>query len=48
MLNQKWYATQLEKGLQVTDYRWYWKHNFEILATNQMGDHHLAFMLRKT
>lgn len=48
MLNQKWYAVQLEKGLQVTDYRWYWKQNFDIIAANQMGDHHLAFMLRKT
>jgi SAM-dependent methyltransferase len=48
-LNQAWYAQRLAAGAQVTDYRWYWKLNFEIPYMQPAGDpaHHLAVLLRK-
>lgn len=47
MLNQQWYSAQLAKGMQVSDYRWYWRDNFAIDLLDNIGGHHLAVMLRK-
>lgn len=46
-LSQDFYRQALEKGQPVTDYRWYWKHNFEIARFEHAGDHHLCVILRK-
>ncbi|MDO8597798.1 MAG: class I SAM-dependent methyltransferase [Sulfuricaulis sp.] len=48
-LNQAWYEERLAAGAQITDYRWYWKLDFEVPYVHQMGDpvHHLAVLLRK-
>jgi SAM-dependent methyltransferase len=48
-LNQQWYDEQKELDTSATDYRWYWKLNFDILAANTMGEpaHHLGVLLRK-
>lgn len=46
-LSQKFYEENLAKGAQVTDYRWYYKKNFEILYCEKQGDHHLSVILRK-
>jgi len=46
-LSQKFYALSLANGLQVTDYRWYWKLDFEIALQQAIEDHHLAVVLRK-
>jgi len=47
MLNQAWYEKSLAKGQQITDYRWYFKKDFEVIHFEQHGDHHLSVMLRK-
>ncbi len=46
-LNQSWYAAALAKGEQVTDYRWFYKRHFETVEAQQIGNHHLAVVLRK-
>jgi len=48
-LSQQWYVEQLAEGLQVSDYRWYWKKNFSIRHMSLLGDpvHHLAVILEK-
>lgn len=48
-LSQEWYDKQLKAGLPVTDYRWYWKHDFKVLHFITGGDpaHHLAAVLQK-
>jgi SAM-dependent methyltransferase len=46
-LDQSWYADQLAKGLQVTDYRWFWKHDFSTVQMLGIEDHHVAAILRK-
>lgn len=47
-LNQQFYADCLAKGQAVTDYRWFWKRNFEFAAPILNDhDHHLGVMLRK-
>ena len=45
-LNQQWYAQELEKETAATDYRWYWKKNFEVMFMQQ-NEHHLGVLLRK-
>jgi len=45
-LCQGFYAENLDLGAPVTDYRWYWKLNYEIIYHEQ-NDHHLSMMLRK-
>ena len=45
-LNQEWYQKELDRNSPVTDYRWYWKQNFNIEFIENTG-HHLAVMLRK-
>ena len=46
-LDQSWYADCLAKGLQVTDYRWFYKVNFKVLEMTNHEGHHLAVVLRK-
>lgn len=46
-LNQKWYEGQIKDGHAVTDYRWYWKKNFDVVFMENVAGHHLAVMLRK-
>ena len=46
-LSQNWYAVQLSEGRAVTDYRWYWKHDFETVALQDIDNHHIAVVLRK-
>lgn len=45
-LNQKWYEEGLAQGLQITDYRWFWKLHFEIEHLEE-SEHHIAALLRK-
>lgn len=47
MLNQNWYAKVIAEGQPVTDYRWFWKRNFDIVFMERQGDHHLAVLLVK-
>ena len=48
-LSQQFYDEQQQLGTSATDYRWYWKLNFDVLAANVMGNpaHHLAVVLQK-
>lgn len=46
-LNQKFYEDNLKDGKPVTDYRWYWKKNFEIDWIQEVEGHHLGVLLRK-
>lgn len=46
-LSQAYYERALAEGKPVTDYRWYWKLNFEILFMEQQTNHHIGVMLRK-
>lgn len=46
-LNQGFYDDNLAKGAPVTDYRWYWKRNFEIVCFDESNNHHLSVLLRK-
>jgi SAM-dependent methyltransferase len=47
MLNQTFYEGCLQKGQPVTDYRWYWKRNFNIAYLEEQEGHHLGVMLQK-
>ncbi len=46
-LSQKFYADCLAREMPVTDYRWYWKRDFEIVTLVKEGNHHLCALLRK-
>lgn len=46
-LNQQFYADNIANGTACTDYRWYWKRNFEIVVMKNDNAHHLAVILRK-
>lgn len=46
-LNQQQYDLNLKAGNPMTDYRWYWKLNFEIEYLEEIEGHHLATILRK-
>lgn len=45
-LSQEFYANNLKLGAPITDYRFYWKLNFDIAYINE-NDHHLSVILRK-
>lgn len=45
-LSQKFYTESLEKSMQVTDYRWYWKLDFDVVHL-EANEHHMSVMLRK-
>lgn len=45
-LRQAWYEENLKENRPVTDYRWYWRHNFEIAFMKDDG-HHLSVILEK-
>lgn len=42
-LDQQWYDTA--KG--CTDYRWYWKRDFEVAHLRKEGNHHFSVILKK-
>lgn len=46
-LNQQFYERALAAGKQVTDYRWFWRKNFDILFMERHGDHHIAVLMVK-
>lgn len=46
-LDQRWYGDALAGGQQVTDYRWFWKRDFQTVAIDPIEDHHIAAVLRK-
>lgn len=46
-LSQNWYAAQLAEKVNVTDYRWYWKHNFETVFLKEIDGHHIAVIIKK-
>lgn len=46
-LGQQFYDDNLSQGRPVTDYRWYWKRNFEIAFVKDDG-HHLSVILEKS
>lgn len=46
-LSQKFYELNEVKATCFTDYRWYWKLDFDILYMEEIGGHHLAVVLRK-
>jgi len=47
-LNQEFYRSNLEIGNPVTDYRWYWKLNFDFVFIETCENHHIAVLLQKT
>jgi SAM-dependent methyltransferase len=47
-LCQEGYRKNLEMGAPITDYRWYWKKNFNIVHYQEIDGHHLAVILQKT
>lgn len=47
MLSQGFYAKAIAMDRPITDYRWYWKKDFEILALENHGNHHLSVILKK-
>lgn len=46
-LSQAFYKKNEEAGTCFTDYRWFWKLNFDILFIEE-STHHIACLLRKT
>ena len=46
-LRQDSYEEALSKDQPITDYRWYWKLNFELDFYKEHEDHHIALILRK-
>jgi cyclopropane fatty-acyl-phospholipid synthase-like methyltransferase len=47
MLNQQWYADSIAAKMPVSDYRWYWKFDFEVVELANVGGHHIGAILRK-
>ena len=47
MLSQNFYKLALEDKQPITDYRWYWGLNFDVLLLQRIEGHHLAVVLRK-
>jgi SAM-dependent methyltransferase len=47
MLNQNVYQVCIDDKQPITDYRWYWKKNFDLVFIEEHSGHHLAVMLRK-
>jgi predicted SAM-dependent methyltransferase len=46
-LSQSGVKTNLEMGTNITDYRWYWKKDFNVIYLQEIGDHHFAVILQK-
>lgn len=46
-LSQRFYGDNLSAAAPITDYRWYWKLNFDIVHLDDQGGHHLGVILRK-
>lgn len=46
-LRQSYYANNIAEGRPITDYRWYWKRNFELASFENVEGHHLAVILVK-
>lgn len=48
-LSQHWYQEQVAMKTSASDYRWYWKHDFQPVAANMIGEpaHHLGIILQK-
>ena len=46
-LNQRNYELNIEQGKAMTDYRWYWKKNFEVGYLEQENGHHMHVVLLK-
>lgn len=46
-LSQEFYARNLSMGTTCTDYRWFWKKNFEVVYLAKVEEHHIACVLRK-
>jgi SAM-dependent methyltransferase len=46
-LEQKYYDDAIKRGLAMTDYRWYWKLNFEVRGLREHANHIIA-ILRKS
>lgn len=46
-LDQDWYARELANGQPVTDYRWFWKRDFETLHLEVIENHHIVALLEK-
>lgn len=47
MLDPQYYEDMHAKGLPCTDYRFAWKHRFEVLSAEKVENHHLGVILRK-
>lgn len=46
-LDRDCYVRRLAAGEPVTDYRWYWKRDFAVLALERIGNHHISVALQK-
>lgn len=46
-LSQKEYEAHHEAGICMTDYRWYWKKDFDVLFIQAVGNHHIATVIQK-
>ena len=46
-LSQVFYEKNLELHTSGTDYRWFWKKNFDVLYLDKSSGHHIACVLRK-
>ncbi len=46
-LNQKFYADAIAMGTACTDYRWYWKKNFNVLGGQELEAHHITVVMQK-
>lgn len=47
-LCQGFYKKSMDLQSEATDYRWYWKKNFDIVFIDEIENHHLAVVLRKS
>ena len=46
-LNQENYRLNIEANRPMTDYRWYWKRNFDICSLEDESGHHMSVVLKK-
>ena len=46
-LSQTFYSRNLQLGTSCTDYRWFWKKDFDVVCLDQSSTHHLGVILRK-
>jgi len=47
-LNQEFYDRNRDLHTTATDYRWFWKKNFDVDFMEKQDNHHIAVVLRKT